>query len=250
MKCSSLAAVTLSGAALVNDLGRPSRFLNMLRVIKVTSPMSLGSWLLSAYAPCAGAAALCAVTGRLPRAGAVATGAAALLGAPLATYTAVLAADTAVPAWHGAHRELPYVFAASATAAASGMALVLAPVHQTAPARYAAVMAAAGDFTAMAAAEHRLGMVAETYREGRAGYLLRLARLFTAAGAGGAALFAGRSRAAAIGSGALLLAGSACTRFGIFAAGVASAQDPAYTVGPQRAAKERAARDRQEQDAR
>ncbi|MFD5117428.1 NrfD/PsrC family molybdoenzyme membrane anchor subunit [Streptomyces sp. NPDC058391] len=240
MKISSLAAVTLSAAALVNDLGRPSRFVNMLRVFKPTSPMSVGSWLLSAYGPCAGAAAFCAVTGRLPRAGAAATGAAAVFGPAVAAYTAVLAADTAVPAWHGAHRELPYVFSASAAAAASGMALVLAPPRESAPARYAAVLAAVGEVSAMTAAERRLGMVAETYREGRAGNLLRAARVLTVAGAAGAALSAG-SRRATVGSGALLLAGSACTRFGIFAAGIASAEDPAYTVLPQRARKERAA---------
>ncbi|MFF1957554.1 NrfD/PsrC family molybdoenzyme membrane anchor subunit [Streptomyces sp. NPDC058220] len=240
MKISSLAAVTLSAAALVNDLGRPSRFVNMLRVFKPTSPMSVGSWLLSAYGPCAGAAAFCAVTGRLPRAGAAATSAAAVFGPAVAAYTAVLAADTAVPAWHGAHRELPYVFSASAVAAASGMALVLAPPRESAPARYAAVLAAVGEVSAMTAAERRLGMVAETYREGRAGNLLRAARVLTVAGAAGAALSAG-SRRATVGSGALLLAGSACTRFGIFAAGIASAEDPAYTVLPQRARKERAA---------
>lgn len=241
MKISSLAAVTLSAAALVNDLGRPSRFVNMLRVFKPTSPMSVGSWLLSGYGPCAGAAAFCAVTGRLPRAGAAATGAAAVFGPAVAAYTAVLAADTAVPAWHGAHRELPYVFCASAAAAASGMALVLAPPRESAPARWAAVLAAVGEVSAMTAAERRLGMVAETYREGRAGNLLRAARVLTVAGAAGAALSAG-SRRMAVGSGALLLAGSACTRFGIFAAGIASAEDPAYTVLPQRARKERAAR--------
>ncbi|MFE1962235.1 NrfD/PsrC family molybdoenzyme membrane anchor subunit [Streptomyces sp. NPDC059479] len=239
MKVSSLAAITLSAAALVNDLGRPGRFVNMLRVVKPTSPMSIGSWLLSAYGPCAGAAALCATTGRLPRAGTAATGAAAVLGPAVAAYTAVLAADTAVPAWHGVHRELPYVFVASATAAASGMALVLAPSRETGPARCAAVLAAAGEIATMSAAERRLGTVAETYREGRAGRLLRAARVLTVAGAAGAALYGRRSRTVAVGSGAMLLAGSACTRFGVFAAGVASAEDPAYTVRPQRAAKDR-----------
>ncbi|WTI72054.1 polysulfide reductase NrfD [Streptomyces sp. NBC_00728] len=64
MKVSSLTAVSLSAAALIHDLGRPGRFANMLRVFKPTSPMSMGSWLLSAYGPAAGAAALSAVTGR------------------------------------------------------------------------------------------------------------------------------------------------------------------------------------------
>ena len=44
----SLAAVGVSPALLVSDLGRPARFLNMLRMFKVTSPMSVGSWVLAA----------------------------------------------------------------------------------------------------------------------------------------------------------------------------------------------------------
>ena len=44
----AIAAVAVSPALLVSDLGRPERFLNMLRMFKVTSPMSLGSWSLSA----------------------------------------------------------------------------------------------------------------------------------------------------------------------------------------------------------
>jgi formate-dependent nitrite reductase membrane component NrfD len=233
MKVSSLTAVSLSAAALVHDLGRPARFANMLRVIKPTSPMSVGSWLLAAYGPAAGAAAVSAVTGRLPRIGALGTGAAALLGPAVASYTGVLAADTAVPAWHGAHRELPYLFAASATAAAAGMALAVAPAGENAPARSAATLAALADTAVSKAAERRLGMVAETWRQGRAGVLLRLAQVLTVSGAlGGAAL--GRRRPAAIASGLALLAGSACTRFGVFAAGMASAEDPRYTVQPQR----------------
>ncbi|MFJ8157318.1 NrfD/PsrC family molybdoenzyme membrane anchor subunit [Streptomyces sp. NPDC094468] len=236
MKVSSLVAVSLSAAALVHDLGVPSRFPNMLRVLKPTSPMSVGSWLLAGYGPAAGAAAACAVTGRLPRAGAAATAAAALLGPAVASYTAVLAADTAVPAWHGAHRELPYVFAASATAAASGMALLLGPVPESAPARCAAVLAVGAEEVATRAAGRRLGMVAETLHQGRAGALLRTARLLTAAGAAAGLTLGHRSRPAAAFAGLALLAGSACTRFGIFAAGVASAEDPKYTVVPQRAA--------------
>jgi len=159
---------------------------------------------------------------------------AALLGPAVAAYTAVLAADTAVPAWHGAHRELPYLFAASATAAASGMALLLGPAHESGPARRAAFLAAAAEEVATRAAERRLGMVAETYRQGRAGTLLWAARVLTASGAASGLLLGRRSRSAAVVGGLALLAGSACIRFGIFAAGVASAEDPKYTVVPQR----------------
>ncbi|WP_406176531.1 NrfD/PsrC family molybdoenzyme membrane anchor subunit [Streptomyces sp. NBC_00996] len=234
MKVSSLAAVSLSAAALINDLGRPDRFANMLRVFKPTSPMSVGSWLLFLYGPAAGAAAVGAVTGRLPRVGAAATGAAALLGPAVAAYTGVLAADTAVPAWHDAHRELPHLFAASATAAAAGMALVVGPTSENTPARWAGGLAALAETAVTEAAERRLGLVAETYREGRAGVLLRTARTLTVAGALGGAVLGGRCRAAAALSGLALLTGSACTRFGIFAAGIASAEDPKYTVVPQR----------------
>lgn len=237
LKVSSLGAIGLSVAALVNDLGRPERFTHMLRVFKPTSPMSVGSWLLGLYGPAAGLAAATAVSGRLPRVGAAATAGAALTGPAVATYTAVLAADTAVPAWHGVHRELPYLFAASATAAAAGMALVTGPTRETGPARGAAVLAAAAELAVTAAAERRLGLVAETWREGRAGALLRASRALTVAGATVAAVSPrlGRfGRPAAALSGSALLVGSACTRFGIFSAGIASAQDPRYTVVPQR----------------
>lgn len=234
MKVSSLTAVSLSAAALVHDLGRPERFANMLRVFKPTSPMSVGSWLLAAYGPAAGAAAWSAVTGRLPRAGGAATFAAAALGPAVATYTGVLAADTAVPAWHDAHRELPYLFGASATAAAAGMALVVAPHRDNAPARTAALLGGTLELAVARAMERRLGLVGETYRNGTAGRLMRAATVLTGAGAGLAALAGGRGRTAAAAAGAALLAGSACTRFGVFHAGVASAENPAYTIRPQR----------------
>src|ERR1019366_7673920 len=106
-KTGAAGAIGLSAVALVHDLGRPERFVNMLRVFKVTSPMSVGSWLLAGYGPAAGAAAACALTGRLPRAGTAATIGAAVLAPGVATYTAALLCDTAVPAWHEGHREMP-----------------------------------------------------------------------------------------------------------------------------------------------
>ncbi|MCW3014682.1 MAG: Polysulfide reductase NrfD, partial [Solirubrobacterales bacterium] len=103
-KIGALGAISVSFVLLIHDLGRPARFVNMLRVFKPSSPMNIGTWLLSAYAPMAGAAAASDVTGRAPRAGAAATVAAGALGPVVATYTAVLFADTAVPAWHDGRR--------------------------------------------------------------------------------------------------------------------------------------------------
>jgi DMSO reductase anchor subunit len=228
------ASIGVSLAALVHDLGRPERFLNMLRVFKPTSPMSVGVWILSAYAPLAGAAAASDVLGIAPRTGRAARLGAGVLGASVATYTAALVSNTAVPAWHGARRQLPFVFAGSAASAAAGFALLAAPLAENAPARRIAVVGVLAEITAEHRMEPHLGPSAETLHRGRAGRRLRVARLLAAAGAAGAAGIAGRSRRGAALSGAALLASSALTRFGLFEAGMASARDPRYTVEPQR----------------
>jgi formate-dependent nitrite reductase membrane component NrfD len=233
-KTAAAGAIGLSAAALVHDLGRPERFLNMMRVFKVTSPMSIGSWLLASYGPCAGAAGACAVTGRLPRAGALATAGATVLGPGIATYTAALLSDTSVPAWHEAHREMPYLFAGSAASAAGGLAMMAVRPGQAGQAVRFAVLGAAVELTAKSLLLRRLGPTAEPYQSGRPGTLMEAAEVLTAAGLAGAVLTAGRSRAATAISGAALVAASALTRFGIFEAGLASARDPKYTVGPQR----------------
>ncbi|MEV0129364.1 hypothetical protein AB0H83_13010 [Dactylosporangium sp. NPDC050688] len=193
------------------------------------------------YGPLAGAAAATAVTGWFPRLGRAATAGAALTGPAVAAYTGVLLADTAVPAWHEAHRQLPFTFAGSAAAAAGGLGMILAPVGEAGPARRAAVFGAVAETVSSAAAERGMGIVAQTYRQGRAGTLLRAAKALTVAGALGGAVFGGRSRTAAALSGAALVAGSVCTRFGIFEAGLASARDPRYTVVPSASASPGAA---------
>lgn len=219
---------------LVDDLGRPARFANMLRVLKPTSPMSIGSWVLAAYGPSAGLAAASEATGVLPGLGRSAGLAAATLAPVVASYTAVLTADTAVPAWHDAHPYLPFVFVGSAAAAAGGAAMALVPPADAGPARRLAVLGAALDLAASRRMDQTLGRSAEPYHQGTAGRLERWARALTAIGALTAAVLARRARVGAVGAGAALLAGSACTRFAVFRAGVQSALDPEYTVGPQR----------------
>lgn len=232
-KVAALVAAGASGAALVHDLGRPARFLYMLRTFKVTSPMSVGSWLLAGYSAPAGIAALSAVTGRAPRAGATATAGAAVLGPGVAAYTAALLADTAVPAWHEAHRELPFVFVGSGSAAAGGLGLLWADDRDEGPARRLATIGWLLDLIGVQRMEHRLGWVADAYETGRAGRYMKAGKALTAVGVVAANL-GRRSRAARALAGASLLAGSACTRFGVFHAGRASADDPRATVVPQR----------------
>jgi polysulfide reductase-like protein len=239
-------ALGASAGLLVHDLGRPDRFSNMLRVAKPTSPMSMGSWILTAIGPAAGVAAaaefadllpsqgvLGLVRRALPSAGRAAGLAAAGIAPALATYTAVLIADTAAPSWHEAYPELPFVFAGSALASASGAGLLAAPPAETAPARRLALVGAAAELAASRRIETRLGLLSEPYRQGRARLLLRISRALMVAGGLGA-LLGRRSRLVSALSGAALLAASAATRFGIYQGGVESMKDPRYTVVPQR----------------
>jgi Polysulphide reductase, NrfD len=251
-RLTAVAALLDSLGLLVHDLGRPSRFHHMLRVAKPTSPMSVGTWILTAYGPVAGLAAVSEGRdllparlrrGRLGRAlpgtGRAAGLAAAAVAPPLASYTAVLLSDTATPAWHEAQRELPVVFVGSAAAAAGGAGLVLAPLDQAGPTRRLAVGGAVTDLVAGRVMELRMGLPAETLRQGAAGRWLRAAEGLTAGGA----VLAGvgrRHRVVSALGGAALVAGSVCTRFGLFAAGQQSAADPRYTVVPQRERLDRA----------
>ncbi|MEO8850369.1 MAG: NrfD/PsrC family molybdoenzyme membrane anchor subunit [Allobranchiibius sp.] len=230
----AVVAIGASLGALVHDLGRPARFINMLRVAKWTSPMSMGSWLLSGYAPLAAVAAFSDITGRLPRIGRASGLGAAVLGTGVASYTAVLIADTAVPAWHEVWRELPFVFVGSAASAAGGLGLLAAPVAQTGPAQRLALGGAALELIVNERMTRNAGIVGETFHQGRAGALLRAAKIATVSGAVGAAVLGSRSRWGSAASGAALLAGSALTRFGIFEAGRASTLDPKFVVIPQR----------------
>ncbi|GAA4284157.1 polysulfide reductase NrfD [Brevibacterium daeguense] len=246
-RISAVAAAGVGAIALVTDLGRPERFLNMLRTIKLTSPMSLGSWILAAFSTGAGVAAVSEVDrmtdcraplGPLRKvlraaehpAGVVA----AVFAAPLAAYTAVLLSDTAVPTWNAAREDLPFVFVSSAALASGGLGIITTSVSQARPARALAVLGAAGDLVATQVMERRMDPVAaEPLHEGGPGQTLRWSRRLVAVGGLGA-LLGGGNRIVAAASGAALLAGSALTRFGVLHAGLNSAADPRYTIEPQK----------------
>jgi hypothetical protein len=218
---------------LVHDLGRPERFLNMLRVFKPTSPLSVGSYILAPFATFAGGAFASHVTGRLPRLGRLAGVGAAAFGPALATYTAALFGNTVVPAWHEVHRELPFVFGGSGAAAAGGLALVLVPTEQSRPAWRMALGGAALELAMVDAMVRRRGLAAEPYETGKPGRLMRTARALTATGVV-ASLLGRRTRWGRAAAGAAYVAGSVTLRFGVFEAGLASARDPKYVVVPQR----------------
>jgi len=229
------AGLTASPYFLIKDLGRPARFYNMLRVFKVTSPMSVGTWLLSVEGTSTGIAAACELFGVLPRLRATAQAVSGLLGPATASYTGALVADSVVPVWHEGRRELPLVFAASGAAAAGGIGAALTPARFARPARRLGIIGAVAELAAQKVMEKRMGsLVSEPYRQGEGGTYANAAQAALLAGAG-LMLVAGRGRAGAVVAGALMAGGSWCARFSVFHAGKTSASDPTYTSIPQRA---------------
>jgi len=227
-------ADAVSPLLLVSDLGRPERFHHMLRVFKVTSPMNVGAWILLASGGASNTAAVLELLGRLKPVKLAAEVVAAAAGPPLATYTGVLVADTAVPVWHEGRHELPWVFGASACASAGAAAAVLLDPGEAGPARRLAVAGVAAEAVAMHAMELRLGETGEVYHRGTAGKLAIAAKTLAGAGALLLARRGRRSRRAAVLGGALVCAGELCLRWSVFKAGFQSARDPKYTIKPQR----------------
>ncbi|HUP61917.1 MAG TPA: NrfD/PsrC family molybdoenzyme membrane anchor subunit [Thermoanaerobaculia bacterium] len=105
---------TVSGPLLVADLGRPERFLNMLRVFKPQSPMSVGAWTLALFGASSTAALF--LPGKTLRD--VAATLSAASGLVMSTYTGVLIGATSIPAWNRHANTLPIHFGASALGSA------------------------------------------------------------------------------------------------------------------------------------
>jgi hypothetical protein len=224
----------VSPLLLISDLGRPERFLHMLRVFKVTSPMSVGSWILLVSGGASNTAAALELLGVLKPVKWAAEIVSFLTGPPLATYTGALIANTAIPVWSEARDELPWLFGASAAASAGAAAAILTPPGFAGPARRAAVAGVAVELGLMQAMEHRLGFVGEVYRHGQSGRFKKLSKACTIVGGALLAARGRRSRAAAVTGGAFVLAGEMALRWSVFKAGFQSARDPRYTVIPQK----------------
>src|SRR3954471_12402018 len=226
--------LSVSPLLLISDLGKPLRFLNMLRVFKVTSPMSVGSWLLAIGGFLTAPAAASAFLGRAIPGARPAQFAAGILGLPIATYTAVLVSNTAIPVWSEARWELPLSFAASDAASAGAASTLATSPELASPARRLAIGGAVVESAVTEVMDRRLGELGEPYREGAAGRLAKAAKGLTVVGAVLIAAGARCSRPVVAAGAVALLAGSVCERWTVFKAGFASAEDPKYTVGPQR----------------
>ena len=223
---------TISPLLLISDLGKPSRFLNMLRVFKVQSPMSVGSWTLLVFSNAAVASAL---FGRLRPDGSTALGSAAqavssLTGLALTTYTGVLLGVTAIPVWAENSVLLPFHFGASGLA--SAVAILQLAGHENDRGLHALGIASAAAETVVGARiELKSNPATRPLKSGASGWLTRAGGLLSGPLPLALRLLAGRRqdgrsvwlrRAAAVSA----VAGSVLTRFAWVEAGKASARDP------------------------
>jgi formate-dependent nitrite reductase membrane component NrfD len=221
----------LCPALLISDLGRPLRFLNMLRVFKWRSAMSMGSWILSAFG---GAAFLALATSELTLYGihfpflslinGLAEFAAALTGLLLASYTGVLLGATAIPVWHQNRKLLPAHFL---TSGLGGCSAILELAGFLIPATQVLGFAAATIETVIGVIlELRHTRAAAPLHHGKSGWTMRIAgslegpialivRILWHAEANG-------RRAAAT----CFLVGALCSRYAWIWAGRTSAHDP------------------------
>jgi hypothetical protein len=223
----------LSSALLIKDLGVPSRFLNMLRVFKPQSPMSMGAWTLSAFSSVSAAAAF----GNLMQeklgtsiAIKIVENAAGLLatatGLVMASYTGVLIGATVIPVWNENVGTLPQHFAASGLNSAVSI-LELFGHDDSRALNLLGISASCYEVAEGALLESKRHRVNEPLRKGWSGAIVRaggvlsgpvpLALRLAYAVSGNKKL----RRAAAWSS----VAGSLLTRFGWVHAGRASARD-------------------------
>ncbi|HEY7497260.1 MAG TPA: NrfD/PsrC family molybdoenzyme membrane anchor subunit [Vicinamibacterales bacterium] len=221
----------LSPALLISDLGRPERFLNMLRVFKMQSPMSVGAWTLVAFSNAAGASAFAATAhralgGRLPVkvVGDAAEVVSAATGLVLSTYTGVLIGATAVPVWSRNVSLLPIHFGASGVGAAVSMLELMG--HRDRALNAIAIGAAATETAVGLVLESRGDPALDPLKQGWSGSVTRAGGLLSGPIPLALRVLAGRSIAARRIAAASTIAGSLLTRIGWLAAGRSSAGSP------------------------
>lgn len=228
----------VSPVLLISDLGKPSRFLNMLRVLKLQSPMSVGSWTLFIFSNAAAASAFLGRVGPNGRQftilGPAAQAISAVSGLLLSTYTGVLLGATAIPAWSENATLLPFHFGASGLA--SAVAVLQLAGHENDRALHALGIASAAAETVVGARiELESKAATRPLKSGSSGWLTRAGGLLSGPVPLALRLLAGgrttrramRLRRAAAAS---TVAGSVLTRLAWVHAGHASARDPSAVL--------------------
>lgn len=227
----ALIGASICPALLIADLGRPTRFLNMLRVFKLRSPMSMGAWILVTFSGCVFLAVVAHElilrgyagpfwvalrwTGEL-------TG--AITGLLLASYTGVLIGATAIPVWSQNREILPPHFLISGLGSAAG---ILELLGFLVPATQILGFVASGFETLLGIfLEVRSRPVDAPLEHGRSGWILRIAAMVE----GPASLlvrgFWGGTPKGRYAAAVCFIVGALLNRYGWIWAGRVSAQNP------------------------
>lgn len=228
------AGAALSSVLLIADLGRPARFLNMLRVFKPQSPMSVGSWVLSGFSASAtlssladlvetqaGAAELATYLRAAGRAGSV------LFGMPLHNYTGVLIGATVIPVWNNRIRSLPREFGMSGLQSAVGLLELSGETESTALNLLALVSAANESWEGLDLLRTRQRALLPA-KHGLSGALIHVAGALSGPvpiGLRIASLFARNKKRLRLLAAAAGIAGSLLLRYGWVRAGTLSSRD-------------------------
>jgi len=231
-----------SSALLISDLGRPSRFLNMLRMFKPQSPMSMGAWTLAAFGTFSGANLFAqlvqdrfgsnAVVSVLKNSSQALT---MLFGLPLHNYTGVLIGATAIPVWNHNIRSLPIHFGTSGLEAGTSILELMGNLDSSALNLIGIGSCALETYEGYHLERKRDPVVNEPLKHGVSGWITRAGGVLSGpvplALRLAALVMGGRAknlRRAAAWSG---VAGSLLTRYGWVRAGHASARDYRLPLG-------------------
>ena len=232
-------SAVLSPVLLILDLGRPHLFINMLRVFKPQSAMSMGAWILAGFGMCVvpGLIALelhlaHVFSGGLDQvigfAASLFMFGSAIFGMLLATYTGVLIGATAIPAWFLHHLLLPIHFGTAALGSAAALLELLG--HRIAPLNAIGFVAAAVESVLLIwLSLNKHGVADRAIHEHRSGWLIRIGETLT----GPLALvlrLIGLIPLAAIS----FLLGALISRFGWIAVGKVCGSDPEAVFASQR----------------
>lgn len=234
----SAIALVLSPILLILDLGRPRLFINMLRVFKPQSVMSMGAWILTAFGMCIVPGLIVleiqtfhlfgGVVQFLGAAAAILIFASAVFGVLLATYTGVLIGATAIPAWFLHHKLLPIHFGTAGLGSAAALLELLG--HRIAPLNAIGLFAASVETVLLIwLSMDKHGVADRAIHEHRSGWLIRIGGVLT-----GPLSLVLRSIGAIPLAAILFLLGALVSRFGWLAVGKISGRDPESVFASQK----------------
>ena len=224
---------------LTADLGRPRLFLNMLRVFKYRSPMSVGAWIVSIFGACAipGLIALELHARHIFNGGTdqflkilagLLIAGSAFWGILLATYTGVLLGATAIPAWFLHRVLLPIHFGVTGLGSAAALLELLG--HRIAPLNAIGFLAAGIETALWIWLEiNRHGAADRALHAGHSGWLIRGSEILS----GPLALILRLANFVPL-AGISFLLGALINRFGWISAGKVCARDPEAVFASQR----------------